>query len=218
MRVEILEFENPETSYWSLMKTGLGSPGKRPLELRFTFPGAEIDIHNAGFTPRRWVKYCDFYLKGGPVFEEFLKRKGTYSFVNAAGHKKGACLNSVSIERSCVIVKSRACLFAPTGILDFKLMSIIMKRLNLPLIWHIDEINFSLDFMGCLSHRVSKNQYPTFWERFRHNTVSSFLRHRRMTKLHRTRNESEIKNHLVFLTLRDLSWMYGEEKNRKSVV
>jgi len=59
-------------------------------------------------------------------------RDGTWKFESRAGIPKGACLRSLTINHHGIEARSRALLFAPVGVLDFKLLGMVARCRNGP--------------------------------------------------------------------------------------
>jgi hypothetical protein len=202
-------------TYLSLLNdiaTGKIRTGKHPIDIDIK-PGKHLSIGHAGFTARRWVTYSDQYLKGGPAFERWLEKgKGTWEFDNDAGHSKGACITSLAITPKKLIVKSRALLLAPTGLLDFKLINMVATRLDLPTEWAVDEMNVTPEFCVSVSHLFPKKKTPwlrDFWDRYERNRETKFARHRaQYHDASKVKEELTTRDHFTFSIMRDFSWMY----------
>ncbi len=186
--------------------------GKSRQKIEFR-PGNHLWISHAGFTARRWVTYCDQYLKGGPAFERYLSSgKGTWRFDNDAGHTKGACLTSMTIERKRVVLKSRALLFAPTGVLDFKLANMVGNQLGLPVEWEVDQMNVTREFLVSVAHLLPKKKTPwlsKFWDLYERGRDTKFARH--AAQYHdasKVKSETVIRDHFTFSIMRDFSYHY----------
>lgn len=112
-----------------------------PHDLWISGPCEPLRIADAGFHPNRWVAFCDDYLGGGPEFEDFLS-SGARQFIfhNWGGHTKGGCLTKIDLRRR--ILWSRASNWIPTGILDLKLLNVVMRRTGLTgFRWSIEDLN-----------------------------------------------------------------------------
>lgn len=119
-------------------------PPRRRTTVRFEMdePGEAPLIQWSGFYPNRWVGYCDDYLGGGPVMDEWLRDPGQpLLFENGAHHTKGACIRSLTHSRGVLTLESRACNWVPVGILDLKLLWMVWRRLGARrALWVVDDL------------------------------------------------------------------------------
>lgn len=105
-------------------------------------PSDNILIQHAGFYPNRWVGFCDDYLGGGPLLDEWLKNPSElFLFSNQAHHTRGSCLTAMRVVDGQLNLHSRASNWVPTGILDLKLLNMCFRRLGTSrAVWVIDDL------------------------------------------------------------------------------
>lgn len=203
----------------------VGAPRRRrTVELAIDGPCEPLRIADAGFHPNRWVSFCDDYLGGGPEFEDFLA-SGARQFIfhNWGGHKKGGCLTKIDLRRR--VLWSRASNWIPTGILDLKLLNVVMRRTGLTgFSWVIDDLNVdpftasaSVDFPREPLDRESD------WLRRARAVVSGDAgvkllgRHQKALRRHDNpldTDESEIHDRFVHFTPEDVARLAGTSGRR----
>lgn len=182
-----------------------------PEKIRATFdfgPGEFLDIGHAGYRARRWVKYCDHYLQGGPAFEQFLQDRATWRVDHHRGHRNGPCLTTITIKDK-IYADSRTCQFAPVGILDFKLLGMLANRLDKPVHWRIEELTLYYGLLVSVAHLIPK-RHTSFWLTYAKNRTSKY--HRFANRYHDPRDmlpEDVIRGHFTFSTLPDLERLTG---------
>lgn len=119
-------------------------------------PDLSIDLSSVGFTPRRWGTFLQHYFEPGP-FSTFYQRtvhgrpaqETGYSCPVNAPHTMGNCLLGLSahVKPLRISLHSRACVWAPTGLLDLSFASVLARNLQRDLgspsariVWHIDQL------------------------------------------------------------------------------
>lgn len=122
-----------------------------PYQIHIRSLKTRIPLSAAGFQSRRWVRYIDDYLEGGPSFVEYLQdwteAQGIspYYFNGSHTHTKGACITSVELYPETIVLNSRACDICPTGILDLTLLWWISYVTGIrKAIWNVGRIKFTV--------------------------------------------------------------------------
>lgn len=122
-------------------------------------PDATIDFSSVGFSPRRWGVFLDHYFEASP-FSTFYQRvvhgrpvqEAGYSCPVNAPHTMGNCLLGLTAHTKPLRISlhSRACVWAPTGLLDLSFASLLAQNLQRDLgspsakvIWHIDQLQLN---------------------------------------------------------------------------
>lgn len=118
-------------------------PRRRRVEIALDDPGPPVEIRAAGFYPSRWVAYCDDYLGGGPLMDDWLADPAEpLQFLNGAAHRLGPCVERLSASGGRLTLESRACSLVPTGLLDLKLLQMAWMRLGLTsALWVVEDLS-----------------------------------------------------------------------------
>lgn len=125
-----------------------------------------IPLSLGGFQSRRWLRYVDDYLNGGPSFVKFLQdycrkpRLMQYHFGGSQSHTHGSCIQSISLnpepiqllkgenqigQAPYIYLHSRACDICPTGLLDLTLLWWVGHVTGLQQAWwEIDRAKFTV--------------------------------------------------------------------------
>lgn len=132
-------------------------------------PDLTMDLSSVGFTPKRWNTFLKHYFEAAP-FSTFYQRvvhgrpaqESGYSCPVNAPHTMGNCLIGLSAHTKPLRVSlhSRACIWAPTGLLDLSFASVLaqnlMRDLGQPtckIVWHIDQLQLnSIKSLPILTH------------------------------------------------------------------
>jgi hypothetical protein len=136
-------------------KSGLRA-WSRDVIIEITQPDVTIDLSQVGFTKRRWSVFLEHYFDAAP-FSTFYQRtlhgrpaqETGYSCPVNAPHTMGNCLIGLTahIKPLRIGLHSRACVWAPTGLLDLSFASLLAQNLQRDLgapssriVWHIDQL------------------------------------------------------------------------------
>lgn len=165
-------------------------------------PDILTDFSLVGFTPRRWERFLGHYFDAydfSLFYQKALHGKigqiPGYTCEHNAQHTSGGCLFGVSVRRFplTVVLHSRSCVWAPTGLLDIGFASALALDLQresgldrCQVIWHIDRLQMHsikslivLQKMGLLD--------PIIAGRYDHSPFSQMV-HKEMDILPRTRD------------------------------
>jgi len=158
------------------------------------------------------VSFCDDYLAGGPEFENFLASGGRrYIFHNWGGHRRGGCLTRLDLDRRLLV--SRASNWVPTGILDLKLVNMVMLRTGVrDLVWRVDDLNVDA-FTSSASVDFPESGGSTWYAKARAvvdgtSGVKLLGRHAKSVKRHLNpidTDESEIDRSFIHFTPEDVA-------------
>lgn len=202
-----------------------GPPARRtPVTFEVHRSDDPLLISVTGFYPNRWVKFCDDYLNGGPSYDLWLQDSSEpYPFSNGAHHSRGSCLVSASVESRTLMVKSRACLLVPVGILDLKLIQLTMTRLDVPrALWTIGDLQvdpmtvFSYSGYDDLPHTSAlAKRADAALDGVSDAQLSKYVpgllgRHKKAIRRARERiqtDESHIAGHFTYATPREFTWL-----------
>ena len=95
------------------------------LKLNITDLSQRVPLATVGFQSRRWTRYVDDYLFGGPAFINYLNHWTTqplFNFGGAEQHTLGPCVEWIEITPDLIRLHSRATDLCPTAILDLNLL------------------------------------------------------------------------------------------------
>lgn len=122
-------------------------------------PDVTIDLSQVGFTPARWNTFLAHYFEADG-FSTFYQRvvhgkavqQSGYTCPVSAPHTMGNCLIGITAHNKPISVSlhSRACIWAPTGLLDLSFASLVVQNLKNDcrrdvgrVVWHIDQLQIN---------------------------------------------------------------------------
>jgi len=169
--MNIFQFDTSSEAYFGIIRAFLtnqdgiiqGKAGLRTwahdVIIKVRKPDMSIDFSSVGFSPRRWGVFLDHYFEAAP-FSTFYQRivhgrpvqEAGYSCPVNAPHTMGNCLLGLTAHTKPLRVSlhSRACVWAPTGLLDLSFASVLVQNLQRDLgsptgsiVWHIDQLQLN---------------------------------------------------------------------------
>lgn len=170
--MRLLQFATSEDAYKGVIRAFLtnqdglidGRSGLRTwssdVVIEIFDPTQTIDFSQVGFTPKRWNTFLRHYFEPSG-FSTFYQRvvhgkpvqESGYSCPVSAPHTMGNCLLGLAAHSRPLRVSlhSRACVWAPTGLLDLTFASLLTQDLakdtksktTPKIVWHIDQLQLN---------------------------------------------------------------------------
>lgn len=116
-------------------------------KLIFT-PELSLTPSDVGYEGQRWARLIFQYIEPRS-FDKFLNRKLSksvvgYTFPLFAMHGNGNCLLALTAREGLLTAYSRACLVAPTGLMDMTLLCLIAEHFKINRIeWFLSSVHLS---------------------------------------------------------------------------